>query len=64
MINERMGKYIEGQIRKRVSEGEERNSVIDFEIMKRNDTIRGLVFQKQKDEDEIEFLKSLKEERE
>jgi hypothetical protein len=59
MLNEVRSRHIKKLVMERIAPGVTVGRILDSEIAKREDTIRGLDSQKGREQDEIVFLKSL-----
>ena len=59
MLNEVRSRHIRKLVVVQIRPGVTVGGIIEFEIARREDTIGGLMAQKEREQDEIDFLKSL-----
>lgn len=59
MLNEVKARHIKGLVMERIAPGRTVGAIVGFEIARREDTIRGLESHREREQDEIVFLKSL-----
>jgi hypothetical protein len=59
MLNEVRARHIKKLVVEKIGPGRTAGGVLGFEIARREDTISGLESQKEREQDEIVFLKSL-----
>ena len=59
MLNEVKARHLKKLVKERIAPGVAVGTIIRFEIARRADTVRGLMAQKEREQDEMVYLESL-----